>query len=131
VSDEKPKPSWGNIGEHHWTRAREGMNEEDFEYFRERSKAPGVREGGGARNHYCMQCNGVVPLEYDQRDPASTIPEHCPHCGAELDARVRAMFNWVEIDQPPDSDLKALALPALGVLLLLAGVVALFVWWLG
>lgn len=131
MSEEKRKPSWGNIGEHHWTRAREGMNEEALEYYRERSKAPGVREGGGLRNHYCMHCNGVIPLEYDQRAPASETPEHCPHCGAELDARVRAMFNWVEIDQPPASDLKALAFVALVALSILAGLVALVVWWLG
>jgi hypothetical protein len=85
-----------------------------------------VAEGGAERNHYCMSCNGVIPLQYDQREPASGPPQHCPHCGVELDERVRAMFNWVEIDQVPGSDLRALLVPALVVLALLAvGVVVL------
>ena len=111
--------SWGNVSDEHWTRTRKGMNQEALEYLRERSHAPGVEEGGGPRNHYCMSCNGVIPLEYDQRAPATEEVLVCPHCGVELDARVRAMFNWVEIDQPPKSDLG----PLLGVAV--AGTLAL------
>ncbi len=111
----------------HWSRSRAGMNQEALDYYRERSKAPGVAEGGAERNHYCMACNGVIPLAYDSRDPAAGAPEHCPHCGVELDARVRAMFNWVEIDQVPDSDLRALAPLFVAALAGLAGVVYL-VW---
>ncbi len=124
----KPKPSWGNVGEHHWSVARRDSNQEAIEYYRERSRAPGVAEGGRERNHYCMSCNGVVPLAYDQRRPADEAPTRCPHCGAELDARVRAMFNWVEIDQPPPSDA-----PLVGLVLLALAAVALAglaLWWL-
>ncbi len=99
-------------------RRRAELNSDALEHLRERSQAPGVAGGGADRNHYCMHCNGVLPLEYDSRQPAEAgaPSEFCPHCGAEVDQRVRAMFNWVEMDQVPGSDLKVL-LP--GVLLLL------------
>lgn len=105
------RPSWGNISEHHWSRARRGANQEALEYYRARSRAPGVEQGGAERNFYCMECDGVIPH----------VPrvESCPHCGAELDETVRRYFNWVEIDRPAESDLRAL-LP-----LLLVGAVAL------
>ena len=32
----------------------------------------------------------------------------CPHCGADLAGKTRRYFNWVEIDQPPKSDLAVL-----------------------
>ena len=117
--------------EEHWSRARAGMNREAIEHLRERSRAPGVAGGGAERNHYCMACNGVLPLEYDSRRPEAGPTGTCPHCGVELEGRVRAMFNWVEIDQVPGSDLRALA-PLVG-----AGLVglALLGWlaarWLG
>jgi hypothetical protein len=38
------------------------------------------------------------------------------------------MFNWVELDQPPASDARALLAPALGGLLIL-GVIAGFALW--
>ncbi len=126
---DKPK-SFGNISEHHWSRARAGANQEAMEHLRERSRAPGVAEGGASRNHYCMECHGVLPLAYDQRAPADEAHvERCPHCGAKVDPRVRAMFNWVEIDQPPRSDLHAL-LPilAIGFLALLGLVMGLYYW---
>lgn len=128
----RDRKSYGNISEHHWSRARAGTNEEAIEHLRERSRAPGVAEGGAARNHYCMECHGVLPLEYDQRAPAEDeTSQTCPHCGAELDPRVRAMFNWVEIDQPPNSDLHAL-LPILGLgLLALLGIVMGLYFWFG
>ena len=116
-------PSWGNMGPRHWSRTRKDANPEALEYLRERSRAPGVAEGGSSRNHYCMECNGVVPLAYDQRAPASKERLHCPHCGAELDRGVRAMFNWVEMDQPPDSDLKAVMLPALLIAVIISVVI--------
>ena len=126
----KSPSSWGNISEHHWSRSREGMNEEALEHYRERSRAPGVEEGGAERNHYCLECNGVIPLQYDSREAAGKETGRCPHCGVELEGRVRAMFNWVETDQVPDSDFKAL-LP----LFLMAGFVVLalaagLAWWL-
>jgi hypothetical protein len=106
---------------------REERNREATEYYRERSRAPGVAEGGAERNHYCMSCNGVIPLHYDQREAAVGPPGHCPHCGVELDAHVRAMFNWVEIDQVPASDFGALLPWMLGALGLVAlGLVLLF-----
>ena len=102
----------GPLDAEHWSRARSEMNQEALEYYRERSKAPGVAEGGAPRNHYCLECNGVLPLNYEQRKPAEEAVEHCPHCGASLEGRVRAMFNWVETDQVPPSDAAALLVPA-------------------
>jgi hypothetical protein len=116
--DGSPK-SWGNLSEHHWSRARRDANQEALEYYRERSRAPGVAEGGAARNVYCMECDGVVPH----------AAERCPHCGAAIDEKVRRYFNWVEIDQPVESDVKSL-LPfaAAGIaLLVVIGVVLWFV----
>lgn len=109
------------LPEEHWARARDGTNQEALEYMRQRSKAPGVAEGGSERNHYCMRCNGVIPLRYDSREAAAPgPPERCPHCGAELEGRVRAMFNWVETDSVPGSDLAALWPVLLGLLALAA-----------
>ncbi|MCH2107329.1 MAG: hypothetical protein MK291_11885 [Planctomycetes bacterium] len=108
------------LGEDHWSKSRAGENEEALEYYRERSKAPGVEDGGGMRNHYCFECDGVIELEYDSRQPAPTIPETCPHCGAKLEGGARRMFNWVELDQPPGSDARALLYPAIGGLIGLA-----------
>jgi len=126
--EDKAKPSWGNVDENHWTRTRGERNKESIDYYRERSHAPGVAEGGELRNHYCMECKGVIPLAYDQREPASEVIEKCPHCGVELDPRVREMFNWVEIDQPPDSELRALIPLFLGVAVLIGAAAALLVW---
>jgi len=117
-------------GEEHWSRARAGMNQEALEHYRARSRAPGVAEGGSARNHYCMACHGVIPLEYDSRRPSDGPPGHCPHCGVELDPHVREMFNWVEIDQVPGSDLRALLPLAAAGLVVLSLVVWGVLWWL-
>jgi hypothetical protein len=111
------------LGEEHWSKTRAGKNEEALEYYRSRNKAPGVAEGGGARNHYCFECDGVIELEYDSREPAPKLPSLCPHCGVKLEGGARRMFNWVEIDQPPASDARALLGPALLALGLLAAVV--------
>ena len=111
------------MGEDHWSKSRAGENEEALEYYRERSKAPGVEEGGGLRNHYCFECDGVIELKYDSREPAANIPETCPHCGAKLEGGARRMFNWVELDQPPDSDVRALLIPVVSALGILALVV--------
>lgn len=118
------KPSWGNISEDHWSVARRDDNVEALEYYRERSKAPGVAEGGGSRNFYCMSCDGVIPHE-----PPVT---HCPHCGVLLDEKIKRYFNWVEMNEPAESDLRAL-LPVLvpAALIALAGVAGLLWWWLG
>jgi hypothetical protein len=111
------RKSWGNLSEHHWSRARRDANQEALEYYRERSRAPGVAEGGAARNMYCMECDGVVPH----------AAERCPHCGAPIDDKVRRYFNWVEIDKPVESDAKPLlAVAAIGVGLLV--VLALVLW---
>jgi len=106
------------MGDHHWSRAREGSNTEALDYYRERSKAPGVAEGGGARNMYCMHCAGVIPL--------GTPIESCPHCGRELEGDVKRYFNWVEIDRTPKSDLRVLWPVLAGALAVLVGVL----WWL-
>ena len=123
-STERPDP----LGEDHWTKTRAGENEEALEYYRERSKAPGVEEGGGARNHYCFECAGVIELEYDSREPAPKMPETCPHCGAKLEGGARRMFNWVEIDQVPSGDARALLVPVIGGLLILAAAAVLAYW---
>lgn len=116
------QPSWGNISERHWSRARKGENREALEYYKQRSRAPGVRAGGAERNFYCMECDGVIP----HGTPAAA----CPHCGAALDEKARRYFNWVELDEPTRSDARALlpfALAGLG--LVLVAILAL-VWWL-
>ena len=118
-----PKNSWGPMSEHHWSRSRGDQNSEALDYYREKSKAPGVAEGGSHRNQYCLNCNGVVPLEYDSRVPLDeqAAREACPHCGEPLEGRVRQMFNWVETDQVPTGDARAV-LPLLLVVLVLLGV---------
>ena len=80
------------MSDRHWSRARRDHNREAIDYLRERSRAPGVAEGGGARNFYCMNCDGVIPHDA----PGSS----CPHCGAAIEAGVRRYFNWVEMSEP-------------------------------
>jgi hypothetical protein len=116
----RPKPSFGNMGPEHWSKARAGTNEEALAYYRERSKAPGVAAGGAERNHYCMRCDGVIPF-----DPELTA---CPHCHAPLEGDVKRYFNWVEINEPPKSDARPLLAIAVGVVLLLLAA-AFLVWW--
>jgi hypothetical protein len=111
------------MSERHWSRARRHHNQEAIEHLRARSRAPGVAEGGGPRNFYCLECRGVVPF-------GSAIPERCPHCGAVLDEHVRAMFNWVEIDQAPSGDAASLVRVALLGLAGLVVVALLFLWML-
>jgi hypothetical protein len=108
-------PSYGNLSDQHWSRARKDQNVEALEYYRERSKAPGVAGGGAERNFYCMKCDGVIPFEF--------AGERCPHCDEPLDEHVKRYFNWVEINEPPASDVKALLRLALPALLILALVV--------
>lgn len=119
-------PSFGPMSEHHWSRSRGDRNEEALEFYREKSRAPGVAEGGSHRNQYCLSCGGVIPLEYDSRVPLDeqTRTESCPHCGEALEGRVRQMFNWVETDQVPAGDAKFV----LPVLLGLVGLIGLGVW---
>jgi RNA polymerase subunit RPABC4/transcription elongation factor Spt4 len=114
---EGSEKSWGNLSDKHWSRARRDANQEALEYYRERSRAPGVAEGGAARNVYCMECDGVVPH----------VAESCPHCGAAIDPKVRRYFNWVEIDKPAESDLRSL-LPIAAAGLALLAVLALALW---
>ncbi|HIG87954.1 MAG TPA: hypothetical protein EYQ25_13060 [Planctomycetes bacterium] len=116
----QPNPkSFGNIGPGHWSRTRKEKNQESIEYYRDRSQAPGVREGGGTRNHYCMNCDGVIPHDEPH--------EICPHCGTKIEGKTRRYFNWVEIDQPPPSDRK-LQLILLAIPTSLAA--AALAWWL-
>lgn len=103
------QPSYGNMSEHHWSRTRGERNREAIDYYRERSQAPGVAEGGEARNHFCMECDGVIPWDEFKGDA-------CPHCGAKIDGSVRRYFNWVEIDRTPQADRTA-ALLATGIAL--------------
>ncbi|TAJ17858.1 MAG: hypothetical protein EPO68_08740 [Planctomycetota bacterium] len=111
--------SWGPISDRHWTRARAGQNEEALEYYRERSKAPGVAEGGDVRNFYCMECDGVIPYQSGAVD--------CPHCGARVEPGVRRYFNWVEMEMPAPSDRRFLIGVAVAGLLVL-GVIGLVLW---
>lgn len=113
-------PSFGNVGEHHWSRARADANREAIEYYRSRSRAPGVAEGGAERNFYCMRCDGVIPHDH--------AGETCPHCAAPLEGVARRYFNWVEIDRPPTSDAAPLLRLAAWALLLLLAAGAL-AWW--
>src|SRR5688500_14396341 len=109
-------PSFGNMSDRHWSRARRDSNQEAIEYYRQRSKAPGVAEGGAERNFYCMKCDGVIPF--------GGAPASCPHCGEPIDEHVKRYFNWVEINEPPQSDVKAL-LPWIALAgLVVLGVVA-------
>ena len=87
---------------------------------------PGVAEGGAARNAYCMACDGVVPY-----DEAGALPERCPHCGAAIEGNARRYFNWVEIDQPAESDLRALLPWIAGALAVLSLLLFLAIRWLG
>ena len=119
--DTDPPPSYGNMSEHHWSKTRGARNKEAIDYYRERSRAPGVKQGGAARNFYCMECDGVIPFDQE----AST----CPHCDAKIEGLTRRYFNWVEIDQPVEGDFRAV-LPYLlgGVVLITLLAVALFRW---
>jgi hypothetical protein len=100
----------------HWSRARGERNREVIEYYRQRSRAPGVAGGGAERNFYCMSCDGVIPFE--------PRPQRCPHCCAELDEHVVRYFNWVEISDPPRGDARAV----LGLAAALLALAALVGW---
>ncbi len=123
----RARTSVGQVTDEHWSRARAELNKDALDYLRERNSAPGVADADkNPRNSYCMECDGVLPLSYDSRSPASKKTERCPHCGAKIERNIRRMFNWVEMDQVPDSDLKALLPLFAGVGLVLA----LLVWWI-
>jgi hypothetical protein len=111
----------GRVDEHHWSRGRDERNREALEYYRRRSAAPGVAEGGGSRNHYCMECDGVIPHDH--------AGASCPHCGASLEGLARRYFNWVEIDRPVQSDARAL-LPFFALFAALAALALGIAWWL-
>jgi hypothetical protein len=121
--------SFGKMSEHHWSKARADLNREAIDYYRERSRAPGVAAGGTERNFYCMKCDGVIPYDH----PGSA----CPHCGESFAGMARRYFNWVEINEPPGSgggagaksDFRAL-LPFAAAGLLALVVVAVAVVWL-
>ena len=118
-ADEK---SYGNMSEQHWSKTRGERNAEALDYYRDRSKAPGVEGGGEARNYYCMDCDGVIPWDDFQGDK-------CPHCGAGIEGSARRYFNWVEIDRTPGSDRAAMAI-ALGLVLLAIAIVVALGFWL-
>lgn len=122
-AERTPGPSFGPMGPEHWSRARAGLNAEALEYYRERDLAPGVAGGGAERNFYCMRCAGVIPFA-----PPAVV---CPHCGAELGEAARRYFNWVEINEPPPSDLRPLlARAGLVVAAVLALAAAVWFFWL-
>lgn len=110
------------MSDRHWSRARAGANREALDYYRQRSRAPGVAEGGAERNFYCMSCDGVIDYSH--------TGEVCPHCGAALEENIKRYFNWVEINEPPSSDLQPLLKLAAVGLLALATMAALVWWWL-
>lgn len=103
----------------HWSRARTGTNAEALDYYRERSKAPGVASGGAARNFYCMHCDGVIAFDH--------AGERCPHCDGAIEGGARRYFNWVELNETTKSDARALLPFALGGLVLVA-LAAWLVW---
>ena len=109
--------SFGNMSEQHWSRARAGENQEALDYYRRRSRAPGVAEGGAERNYYCMKCDGVIPFEFGG--------PRCPHCAEPLEGMAKRYFNWVEINEPARSDFKALLPFLVAGALILALVLAL------
>jgi hypothetical protein len=115
----KSPPSFGNMSDDHWSRARAGTNAEAMDYYRARSHAPGVEAGGGPRNFYCMRCDGVIP-----HDPP---PAACPHCGEPTAEAAKRYFNWVEINEPPRSDARAVLLPVL-LVLGAVGIVGVVAW---
>lgn len=118
-----PEHSYGNMSENHWSKTRGERNSEAIDYYRERSKAPGVEGGGEARNYYCMECDGVIPWDDFKGDK-------CPHCGAAIEGNTRRYFNWVEIDRVPEADRTALLIAGGIVLVAVAfvgGVIALLV----
>lgn len=117
-------PSYGNMSDRHWSRTRGERNAEAIDYYRQRSAAPGVADGGAARNSYCMACDGVVPWDGFQGGA-------CPHCGAPLEGNVRRYFNWVEIDRPPQGDARAVLPWLLGGLVVVAVLAAVLVQLLG
>jgi hypothetical protein len=118
--DDAPKPSFGNMSEDHWSRARAGTNAEALEYYRERSRAPGVAGGGSERNFYCMRCDGVIPYQ--------PMPDVCPHCGEPTTEAAKRYFNWVEINEPPRSDARAVIVPVLIVMSVVL-VLSVVAWW--
>ncbi len=121
--DESPDPapkSFGEMSEHHWSRARRDSNQEAVEYYRERSHAPGVAEGGAERNFYCMECDGVIPHGADLKA--------CPHCGVAIEGGVKRYFNWVEMDQPRSSEDDSI-LPGLLIALVCVAAVGFLIWW--
>jgi len=109
------------MSEHHWSKTRGERNRDAIDYYRERSKAPGVAEGGDARNFYCMECDGVIPWD-------DFTGDSCPHCGSVIAGSARRYFNWVEIDRTPSADRTAFFLAisiALTVLGALVGILVL------
>lgn len=112
----KEEASYGNMSERHWSKTRGERNRDAIDYYRSRSKAPGVAEGGDARNYYCMECDGVIPWD-------DFSGKECPHCGAAIEGSTRRYFNWVEIDRVPAPDRTAMVL-ATGIVL--AALIAVF-----
>ena len=109
MSMTKQEASYGNMSERHWSKTRGERNRDAIDYYRSRSQAPGVAEGGEARNYYCMECDGVIPWD-------DFAGEACPHCGAAIEGNTRRYFNWVEIDRAPAPDKTAMFL-ATGIVL--------------
>lgn len=124
---EAKPPGHSLLPDDHWSKTRNVRNKEALDYLRDKSRAPGVEAGGASRNQYCMECGGVLPLSYDSFEPADrSVQESCPHCGADVSQTVRAMFNWVEIDQVPSSDVAAVMPFVLMGVVVLVLVAALF-----
>ena len=110
------------MSDDHWSRSRRDANEEALDYYRQRSQAPGVAEGGGPRNFYCMACDGVVPADHEGSS--------CPHCAEPIEGRTRRYFNWVEIDEPPRGDAGPVFVIGLAVMTVIVVLLALLAWWI-
>ena len=81
------------MGPDHWSVARKDENQEALEYYRQRSHAPGVEEGGGPRNFYCMRCDGVIPVEPFEVGALAATGSDDPRCHRDEFVDPLALFG--------------------------------------
>ena len=92
--------SYGNMSEHHWSKTRGERNREAIDYYRERSRAPGVEEGGGPRTSTAWTATGSSPTTRGSARARTVARSSTARSGG-------TSTGW-EIDRPPASDLRAL-----------------------